>query len=255
MGLLAKEKRQLADEALSFAVKGNFKKASLVRQKAYALNPPGSIGIDWGDWRDIWSRDKKYLSYLENERFSDLINSRKYKDALRAVIFVEYLFGFRDGWSYRALKSICPEQMNCPMLNEFRRKMDWVFESEPDEIIYIATAKRNLETKMYISSDYYSSAPKHGINVEKHPHMTHIYENGEYYLGVLKGTPKEHEKRILDGRRKFLQDVDLFDKMQGTGIEKFPKTFQTFQKHKQANDEKYQEWMRQYNVLKTERPL
>jgi len=76
----------------------------------------------------------------------------------------------------------------------------------------------------------------------------------------LKTNPLSHDPRTPEeiqaydrkqkGRRKFLRDIRLFKRCSMCGIEKFPKTFQTFEKHKRANSEKYQEWMRQYSRLK-----
>lgn len=57
-------------------------------------------------------------------------------------------------------------------------------------------------------------------------------------------------KKNRDGRQKWLRDYHLFEICRSLNIEKFPKTFQTFEKHKQANSEKYQEWMRQYSIIK-----
>jgi len=55
----------------------------------------------------------------------------------------------------------------------------------------------------------------------------------------------------MKARKKWLNEYKLFEDCSSCGIEKFPKTFQTFQKHKKANSEKYQEWIRQYSILKS----
>lgn len=60
---------------------------------------------------------------------------------------------------------------------------------------------------------------------------------------------KERYRKKEVARKKWLRDYRLFELCSRAGIEKFPKTFQTFQKHKLANSEKYQEWMRQYSQL------
>lgn len=61
---------------------------------------------------------------------------------------------------------------------------------------------------------------------------------------------KDAYKRKAASRKKWLRSYKLFEKCSACGIEKFPKTFQTFQKHKAANSEKYQDWMKQYSILK-----
>lgn len=55
------------------------------------------------------------------------------------------------------------------------------------------------------------------------------------------------------GRKKWLRSYKLFEKCSACGIEKFPKTFQTFQKHQLANSEKYQNWMTQYSILRSKK--
>lgn len=65
-------------------------------------------------------------------------------------------------------------------------------------------------------------------------------------------TPEEIQayKQKQKYRKKLLRDIRLFQNCVACGIDKFPKTFPTFEKHKQTNSEKYQEWMRQYGKLK-----
>lgn len=52
------------------------------------------------------------------------------------------------------------------------------------------------------------------------------------------------------GRKKWLRSYKLFESCCALELDKFPKTFQTFQKHKLENSEKYQAWMRQYSIIK-----
>lgn len=53
-------------------------------------------------------------------------------------------------------------------------------------------------------------------------------------------------RRKEHGRTKLLSDYRQFERYKLTLGNKVPKTFQTFQKHKIAKSEKYQEWMRLY---------
>lgn len=48
-------------------------------------------------------------------------------------------------------------------------------------------------------------------------------------------------------RKKWIRRYKLFERCSKMGIEKFPKTYQTFEKHALANSEKYTEWMREYS--------
>lgn len=56
--------------------------------------------------------------------------------------------------------------------------------------------------------------------------------------------------RAQEGRRKWKESYNLFEECQSLGIENFPKTFQTFQKHQSGNSPKYQDWMNQYEQKK-----
>lgn len=44
--LLAEQKRVYAKKCLEIALSGDLKSAARIRQQAYAISPPGSIGID-----------------------------------------------------------------------------------------------------------------------------------------------------------------------------------------------------------------
>ncbi len=242
--MLAADKRILAEKAIAYARVGSYEEAARIRQKAYAKNPPGSIGVDWRDWRSIWVKDKRYLAYLNAEKFSDLQNSKHYIESMKASIFIDYLFDFRDGWGIEHHRDFCKEEICCPSLDEFLDKMD--LKEEARDLVYMSTIKRNISSKMYIDA-----TKNNGLDTSRYPYMSYIYQNGEYYLGILKGTPESQVKRILDGRRKYLKDYTQYEDMGHSGIDKFPKTFQTFQNHKSANSKKYQEWMRQYSFLKS----
>lgn len=237
--MLLADKRVFAEKALACARIGKYKDAAKIRQHAYAKDPPGSIGVDWSDWRNIWPKDKRYLSYLNAEKFSDLQNSKHYIQSMKASIFTEYLFGFRDGWGIQHHRDFCHEEICCPLLDKFLRQMD--LEEEARDIIYMSTIQRNISSRIYIDA-----TKSNGLSTSRYPYMSYIYQNGEYYLGILKGTPEDQVKQILDGRRKYLKEYAQYEDMRQRDIEKFPKTFQTFQKHKRENSEKYQVWMQQY---------
>lgn len=64
-------------------------------------------------------------------------------------------------------------------------------------------------------------------------------------------TPKQIKfyKARLASRKKWLRSYKLFKNCSALQIEKFPKTFQTFEKHKKANDAKYKAWMDEYSRI------
>jgi len=73
----------------------------------------------------------------------------------------------------------------------------------------------------------------------------------------LKTNPLSHDPRTPEqkeayekagaGREAYQRSYELFEHCSKLGIEEFPKTFQTFDKHRRADSEKYQNWMRAYS--------
>lgn len=236
--MFANEKRHVAAECLKYAFIGDLQSAAKIRQRAYAIDPPGSIGMDWSDWESVWLSDSKYINFLNQENFSDLENSDKYITSLKGAIFVDYLFNFMDNWSVQQHKLLHSEEIRCPALESFLKDMQWDFNCVSRLFTYTDTKKQNITAKMY-----YSSSILNGYDLSYKPK---IFEEGEYNLGFDNSIPQ----RVIDGRRKFLETYDQFLELRRFNIDKFPKTFQTFQKHKLANSEKYNRWIEQYNIVK-----
>lgn len=238
MTMLAKQKRAIAEGCLNHAIDGDYQTASRLRQQAYSSDPPGTIGVDWNCWDEIWEMDSRYLLFLYNEDFSDADNSPRKIEALKAGIFIDYLFGFRDAWGVKKQSMLVDEEFCSRTLESFLRANDWDFKCENRELIYAQTKKMNISAKMY-----YAAIKDSGLNDSIHPH---IYENGEYYLGFA---PNASQK-IIESRREWLKAYDEFMSMSTAGIAKFPKSFQTFQKHKLADDENYKMWFAEYKSKK-----
>lgn len=238
MGLLAEQKRIVAEKCIFLAFNQEFEKAAKIRQQEYAINPPGSYGVNWGDWESIWKKDWQYLQFMLSEDFSDCNNTLHKISMLQAGIFIDYLFDFSDSWGVKRQSELSTEKFRSDLLERFLQKEKWDFFCENKEVIYASTKKKNIFAKMY-----YKSVKEKGFRDTTHPP---IFEVGNYYLGFLPGTSKE----IIEGRRKFLQMCDLFLKMKELEIDGFPKTFQTFQKHYLSNSPKYQNWVAQYDRLK-----
>ncbi len=234
MGILASEKRAIAERCIFLAIEKNFEQAANVRQKAYAKNPPGSIGVDWNNWKQVWSLDSRYIEFMLKEDYSDCDNTKTKIEFIQAGIFVDYLFDFKDCWGVKRQAELSDEKFHSKYLECFLERKNWIFESENREIIYASTKKKNISSKIY-----YDQINKKGIKDSVSPY---IFPFGEYDLGFLPGTPQN----VIDDRRKWLEQYNLFLKIQKLGIEKFPKTYHTFEKHMLNNSEKYQEWMRKY---------
>ena len=101
MSIPSSVKRQLAEECFLFAMKGDFEQAARIRQQAYTASPPGSIGLDWSSWNEVWGKDSRYIKFLLNEDFSDCDNSQAKIHSIQAGIFIDYLFDFRDCWGVK----------------------------------------------------------------------------------------------------------------------------------------------------------
>ena len=235
--MLAAEKRKFAEQSLQLALLGDYKAAAQIRQKAYAGDYVGSIGVDWNNWKEIWKLDSRYLTFMNAEDFSDVDNSPQRINSLKAGIFVDYLYEFRDYWGVHRQSELSDEQFQSAALETFLKSMEWTFKSVDREQIYAATKKKNISSKIYLSSLW------DGAECDRD--WAYVFESGEYDLGFYPGTPKE----VIDARRHWLERYEQFETMQELGIEKFPKTFTTFEKHMLKNSEKYQNWIIQYNAL------
>lgn len=230
----ATDKREVAEACLNAALKGDFKRASKIRQEAYLLNPPGTIGIDWSDKKAIWNMDKKFLQQMDIEPFTDLENTKPYIQSLKAGLFIDHIFNFRDNWAVAQRESIGMEKLNCPQLEHFLQKTGFDLPSVSRLHIYAQTKHKNINAKIHLDA-----RSKTGLEMAWEPQH---FPAGEYDLGFSPGTPL----KIIEGRRKWLEDTAQFDEMRASGISGFPKTFQTFQKHKFANSAKYQAWVEEH---------
>lgn len=238
----AKDKRELAMQCVSQAMIEKYKEASRIRQKAYEQDPPGSIGFDWADFAQVWEKDSEFLKYMDEDGFSDLNNSPEYIQALRAGLFVDMLFGFRDLWgvhealsrlnAFRASQGLPTEEMNCPLMQNYLARLDWP--SENPVAIYCHTKNKNINARIYRAH----------VTRESN-YAPQFFPKGEYDLGFMPGV----SQKVVDGRRAWLKMYNLFEDMQQAGIEKFPKTFQTFEKHCRAKDAKFKAWEESYNQI------
>ena len=232
----AAEQRTYATQCLQQAIKGDFQQAARIRQQIYALNTPGTIGIDWRDWNGIWQMDNKYLTFLNNEDFSDLQNSAEYIHLFKSGIFVDRLWGFRDCWAINQIMKFTNEKFYSPLLERFLTSKKICFDSITREFIYEKTKMRNITAKQY-----YARWREYGYTPKLQPI---IYNYGEYDLGFYE---RPTAKQINSMRIEYY-NFDLYDKMSCVNIDKFPKTYQTFQKHKKAKSEKYLNWIQQYHI-------
>lgn len=152
------------------------------------------------------------------------------------------LFGFRDLWGVcnalsgkaveKHLKGEALEELKCPLLQELFKRNDWPRENPV--IIYCQTKQKNINARMFRAS---------GVKLSYFEPQ--FFPKGEYDLGFMPGV----SQKVIDGRRAWLKMYNLFEDMQRAGVEKFPKTFQTFEKHYRAKDAKYKAWEESYNKI------
>ena len=234
--LRAKERREIANECLPLVLGQQYKKAAHIRQQAYALNPPGTVGLDWSNFKEIWGYDSRYISQIEDEDYSDLQNSLEFINSLKAGLVIDYFFYFRDMWGIDAA-IVKNEEINCPLLDKYLKEKNWPRVNKL--YAYARTKWKNIEAHIF----YKYSAFK-DIKTKKwwYPEP---YLYGEYDLGIsLKTDPK-----VLNAHILYLKKCNLFDDMKAAGVKNFPKTFQTFDKHFRLHDEKCIEWLKSYEEL------
>lgn len=231
------EKRQIASKCISLAVQGEYKLASKTRQLAYAKNPPGSIGADWNNFSQIWKCDSRYITAMNEESFRDLQNTEAFINLLKAGLFVDALFGFKDFWSIDVALKSTEESLNCPLMDEFLLRMDWPRDNKV--IIYCSTKRKNIEAIIYKN-----------YAISQNSYAPYCFPAGEYDLGFLPGTSKD----AIDARREWLRVYNLFEDIRALGIQGFPKTFNTFEKHQKANDDRYRFWVDQYEKMTKKAP-
>lgn len=212
----------MINDVMRFAEKEDFLAAYNARSN-YEKNSVVPHGIFIGESADShWKTQSKVPEsvgrYIENSHkldFSDCNNSDSFKLALR-----NFYVGLSVSGSNRIelpldFEERLGEFLDCPALDkQLEEKCE--FPNPPKLRIYFNTKVSvfNLtETKVIKSWD------------------------GNFFLGVFDCTDRFHAA------------MAQYEKVAMIGIDKFPKTFKTFYKHKLENSEKYQEWIRQYDIL------
>ena len=173
---------------------------------------PHGIGMDWKQESDIPYNVKNYIECSKKLDFSDCLNSEAFKDALRALYVGISISGTGDISPPDDFEEQVGEALICPALDaQLAEKCK--FPNPPKMKIYFRTKVR---VHNYISTKL----------IDKW--------DGNFDLGVYDCMVPLHA------------DMAQYEIMRLAGIEGFPKTFQTFEKHKKANSPKYQSWMEQY---------
>jgi hypothetical protein len=205
----AKNKKMLADVAEAIRA-GNYEESFYIHAKRYCENvvPPG-IGTNWSDMNYVRESARKELEHLRKINFDDLNNSDEFK---------EYLFknAVYDAKATSIFDDLFPmeEKINCPDLELFLQKRNAVISENNKRYIYLFTkiSRNNLIS----------------VNKTLHRNTSTNFNDGW---------------NVSDGWVKIAHDAYEFTKLSEMNIPKFPKTFNTYTKHKEKNSEKYQSWM------------
>lgn len=225
--LQEKERRkQMQKNAISSALSGDYISAHNARAKYENESViPHGIHVNLGDgnktskWEETTELSYNIKNYIENSYkldFSDCKNSDRFKEALRNFYIGMESAGAGNIDIPDDFEEKLGEKLICPTLDkQLAEKCQ--FPNPPKLKIYFRTKVRVFN---YISTRLISQW------------------DGNFDLGTYDCTDPFHAS------------MAQYEKMKTVGIDGFPKTFKTFEKHKQSNSEKYQNWIQQYSNIK-----
>ncbi len=195
---------------------GNYVKASQVMGNIYSkeIIPPG-IGINWNDEVGIESRAEAELHRIRNYDFSDLDNSTDFIETLVKILYYDAMIEHNLQSSILQFMPLLTENIHCEKLDAFFKEKDYVPSESQRLFVYLDTKHYNAfqnNMKTLLKKNTYKPLPEGVFNVND----------------ITISGWKEYQTYSL-----------LLSK----NIEGFPKTFQTYQKHKSKNSEKYQFWI------------
>lgn len=208
----------------SLAMVGNYLEAynKRARYERNSVIPHGihvSIeGDDDGAWAEKTSLPynvKNYIKASYKLDFSDCRNSEAFKDAMRSFYVGMEITGSGRLEPPKDFEENIGEYLDCPSLDR-QLEEKCTFPNPPKLKIYFCTKVRVFN---FISTKLID------------------HWDGNFDLGIYDCTDLFHAS------------MAQYEQMETAGINGFPKTFRTFQKHKISNSPKYQEWMRQYSQL------
>lgn len=220
-------RKEMHQSAVDFALSGDYLSAYNARAKyeKESVIPHGiSVNLGGGSNTPAWEAASEIpyniQNYIGNScklDFSDCENSERFKEALR-----RFYIGIEATGSNRIdipddFEEKLGEKLNCPALDaQLAEKCQ--FPDPPKLKIYFRTKVRVFN---YISTKL----------IKKW--------DGNFDLGVYDCTSPLHAT------------MAQYERMKTAGIEGFPKTFKTFEKHKKENSEKYKLWMAEYRKTDT----
>ena len=190
---------------------GQYMNAFMIRARRYSewVIPPG-IGAVWTDTELVKEQSQKRMDHLRQIQFDDIDNTSEFKENLFKILLYEEIA------DNKIITDIfpTPEKLNCPALESFLLKRNAVLSEYHKVYIYLFAkiARNNIESV-------------------------------DRTLGRKTDTTFNEGWNVSDDWVKFAHDLDEYNRLTTLEIPGFPKTFQTYQKHKNNSSEKYKAWM------------
>lgn len=214
------QNRTMQKDFLQETKRSNYEHASLIKANTYSQMPiPPGIGIDWKNTREVRQRSRFEQTRLRNFDFSDLNNSEDYKEILLQILYYDNEIGHNLFASISKFITPENERIVCPELEKFFEGKNYIPTEAEKIFVYLDTKRFN----------------------EFQTNMRKTLKNEKYRL-LPKGTFHISDQTI-DFWKKQKEDREEFERLSQLEIKGFPKTLQTFQKHKEKNDEKYHSWL------------
>ena len=211
--------KEMIHNSISMAIAGDYLGAYNART-IYEKNSviPHGINISFGGNKQSLNDSslpcnvKNYIRLSYQLDFSDCRNSESFKGAMRALYVGMEISGASKIEPPASFESDLGEYIDCPALDQ-QLKEKCMFPNPPKFRIYFDTKVRVLRfTNVGLLKKW----------------------DGQFFLGMYDCTVPYHAT------------MAQYERMKEARIEGFPKTFKTFEKHKNANSEKYKSWIAQY---------
>lgn len=195
---------------------GKYIEASQAMGNIYSkeILPPG-IGTDWNDKVGIESRAKAAIDRIRNYDFSDLNNSYAFIEVLVKILYYDSIIEHNLQSSIFQFMSLLYEDIQCEKLDIFFQGKDYTPSESQKLFVYLDTKRYNAfqnHMRLLLKKNTYKPLPDGVFNIN-------------------------------DATISGWKEYQIYSLLSSKNIEGFPKTFQTYQKHKSKNSEKYQFWI------------
>ena len=214
------QNRALQKDFLQETKHSNYEHATLIKANTYSKMPiPPGIGVDWTNKEEIHKQSKSEQKRLRKYDFSDLNNSEAYKEMLFQILYYDNEIGNNLFTSISKFTGPENEHIDCPEIEKFFEGKGYRPTEAEKIFVYLDTKRFNefqINMQKTLKSEKYRPLPK-----------------GVFHIS----------DQTISFWKKQREDREEFERLSQLEIKGFPKTLQTFQKHKEKDDEKYQSWI------------